>query len=319
MTQVYIYSVLIDNFEIANIENLVDDVKIVFKDLAKRWIFQHERGEKKGKDHLQCFINLKEKKRKKPLMKLLNQLIMDGTCRATPCSIAGKHALKGYCMKATTRISGPWADRNIYMGQDLPTELYPWQTRIVNDLDKPVTRKINWYYDDSGGRGKSTLSKWLYFHKGIITLTFGNAGDLLNLVSKFPGKPGYIFDLSRTKGGKSSMAEIYQSMESIANGYFINTKYECDVVCFNSPHVIVFSNHLPDKSKLSADRWNIIDMAKWDTKQPDTQSEPNEPGLFIVGDHTGSLPPPFFEDQTEGTTAKRLKKKNLCKNILLKK
>lgn len=272
VTQLRLFSIIHDCFKTPEEILLgIEETKLTLSELCSEWIFQHELGEKERKHHLQCFARLKESKKTRPgtLTKLLNSLNTVGTYRALICSDKGKHALRTYCMKPGTRISGPWADKPIYMGEDLPSKLKPWQIDVCKHLDTKVTRKIRWYYDNVGGKGKSTLSKWLYYHKKIVTLTFGNAGDLLNLVSKFQGRKGYIFDLSRTKGGKTSMSDIYQAMESVANGYFVNTKYECSIVCMNAPHVVVFSNHLPDKSCLSADRWEIIYMMPDRPKTPE--------------------------------------------------
>ncbi len=121
----------------------------------------------------------------------------------------------------------------------------------------PDPRKIYWYHDEKGGAGKSSFAKYLWWNHGHLTLTFADAKDLLNLVYKKQGLRAYLFDLSRTKGGKSSMSDIYQALESVKNGYFVNAKYETGVACYAIPHVVVFSNHLPDMSALSADRWVI--------------------------------------------------------------
>jgi hypothetical protein len=47
----------------------------------------------------------------------------------------------------------------------------------------------------------------------------------------------------------------YQGIEEIKNGMFFNTHYEAKMVCYDSPHVVVFANFEPDLSKLSRDRW----------------------------------------------------------------
>ena len=49
-------------------------------------------------------------------------------------------------------------------------------------------------------------------------------------------------------------------MECFKNGYVLDTKYEGQKKRFVPPHIFVFSNSLPDISKLSKDRWNIIDI-----------------------------------------------------------
>lgn len=231
-----------------------------FSKICKKFVYQLERCPSTGSLHFQCYGNLHKKCRNGKLAKTLSALGMRGvTC--LPASDNGKEKLRLYAMKNDTRIAGPWADRAIYLGEDLPNTLYPWQQKVYDlILSPPDKRKIHWFFDRQGGAGKSTFAKYMYFHKKILTLTFGDAKDLLNLVFKKQGLGTYMFDLSRTKGGKTSMSDIYQALESVKNGYFINTKYETGIACYAIPHVICFSNHAPDLSALSADRWVIHAM-----------------------------------------------------------
>lgn len=231
------------------------------KKMCKHYIYQLERGEKSGKLHFQVYFNLKEKTRDGPLVKSSTAAGINGAT-FKPASDKGKTALKEYCMKEETREEGPWADTPIYLGEDLIKVLRPWQKKIADLLDaQPHRRKIYWYYDADGGMGKSSFSKWMYFNHQVLTLTIGKASDLLNLVYKMQGHRMYILDVSRTVPA-GSMTELYMAIESVKNGYFVNTKYETGVACFAIPHVVVFSNHLPKKSALSADRWDIIDMSQ---------------------------------------------------------
>lgn len=230
---------------------------------AKKYIFQLERGEEKKLLHYQCYVNLREKDRPGTLEKKLKAALKLDSISARPSSTYGREALKKYCMKKQTAVDGPWADHAIYRGQDLIRDLRPWQQQIVQLTDTtPHPRRIYWYYDPVGSAGKSSLAKYLYYHKKILTLTIGNAGDLLNMVSKMQGLPAYIFDISRTKGGKTAMSDLYQAIESVKNGYFINTKYETSVCCMAIPHIIVFSNFYPDKNALSQDRWVIRNLSQ---------------------------------------------------------
>jgi hypothetical protein len=50
----------------------------------------------------------------------------------------------------------------------------------------------------------------------------------------------------------------YTGIEEVKNGCFFSPKYECDMVCFNSPHVIIFANEPPNALKCSADRWKVV-------------------------------------------------------------
>jgi hypothetical protein len=213
------------------------------------------------KTHYQCYVNLKTKKRQVEVCKMFNNQGFNGA-DIKVASSSGKETLKSYCMKKESRLDGPWADKPIYLGRDLIKGLRPWQKSIVELIDKtPHKRKIHWFYDKDGGKGKSSIAKYLYFHHKILTLSIGKASDLLNLVFKLAGKPMYIFDISRTVP-KGLMYEIFMALESVKNGYFVNTKYDTGVCCMEIPHVIVFSNYLPDMTALSKDRWNIIDMSQ---------------------------------------------------------
>lgn len=240
----------------------VPKLKKQFKQHFDKWIFQLERGERKGKLHFQIFCHVKTKTRSQALGRTLGSDFPGIDFR--PCSAKGKDALKRYCMKEDTRVQGPWASASVYTGRDLPTELFPWQKSVKNTIvdHPPDRRKIYWFYDKAGGSGKSTFAKYMFFHHQVITITFGDAKDLLHLVSKFPGRKAYLFDLSRTKGGKTSMSDIYQALEAIKNGYFCSTKYDSSYVAMDIPHVFVFSNHFPKVDALSYDRWVIVDLSK---------------------------------------------------------
>jgi len=254
--QVYVFSCIHYNV------NLVEEVKKCFRKIAKKWIFQVEKGSKGGKEHLQMFVNLKVKKRKGEFVKLCSAHGLGGI-QATIASDAGKEALKNYCLKEETRVKGPWADHVIYMGQDLPVDLYPWQQRVVDIIDGPVDdRIIYWIYDQHGNQGKSKLAKYLMFHRNIMTLPAADASNVLNLVFKTPSRNCYIFDIPRTISKKVSMDDLYAALESIKNGYIVNTKYETGVKLMSPPHVFVFSNRLPNYSSLSVDRWKIITLSQ---------------------------------------------------------
>lgn len=224
------------------------------------WVFQLEKGKETGKLHYQGYAKLKEKDRPKHLATVLNQDFVG--IRVVACSTAGKEALRKYCLKSDTREAGPWADKAIYMGEDLPVTLKPWQETCYKILTGKVDpRKIYWYYDEVGGKGKSIFAKYMMFHHEIPKLCYGTANDLLNLVSKFPGRKGYIFDLTRTKPATFSSEDMYSVMEDIKNGYFNNLKYETGFCLMAIPNIVVFANHKPLPDKLSGDRFEIIDLS----------------------------------------------------------
>ena len=116
-------------------EKWVDVAKDTFRHFFDKWIFQLERGEGTGRLHLQCYAHKVEKDRPNHLGALLGDSLPGITVR--PCSTNGVKALREYAMKKDTRLKGPWADKEIYMGQDLITELRPWQKIIKKQFEEP--------------------------------------------------------------------------------------------------------------------------------------------------------------------------------------
>lgn len=49
----------------------------------------------------------------------------------------------------------------------------------------------------------------------------------------------------------------YPLLEHFKDGHVFSSKYESRNKEAKTPHVLVFSNQEPDRSKLSQDRWNI--------------------------------------------------------------
>lgn len=128
-----------------------------------------------------------------------------------------------------------------------------WQQGIIKLIEtEPDDRTINWYFDPVGGTGKTQLSKYLAHHYGAIPLN-GKANDILYAAATFDSRI-YIFDIPRTQEDYLS----YQAIECIKNGFFLCAKYESKPIIRNPPHILVFANFLPDTSKLSSDRWNIV-------------------------------------------------------------
>lgn len=161
-------------------------------------------------------------------------------------------------MKTETRVNGPWSDRKIYMGQDLPQELYPWQEEVRDRcMAEADDRTINYIYDPVGNTGKSKFAKYMAYHHKALMLPWGKTGDLLNLVVKRTGTEIFFFDLSRSKPQDWAKDDIAAAAEQIKNGHIVNLKYETGDTMFNPPHVWMFSNQLPNLASVSYDRWAI--------------------------------------------------------------
>lgn len=129
------------------------------------------------------------------------------------------------------------------------------QTKILEILDNKVDdREVNWIYDEDGNTGKSYLSKYIQLTRSTYYITGGKQNDILY---GYDGEQNVIIDLARTYA--DNIEHIYTIIENLKNGQYLSTKYETRQKLFDIPHIIVMANFKPDRTKLSKDRWNIID------------------------------------------------------------
>jgi len=158
-------------------------------------------------------------------------------------------ALKKYCMKIDTRIDGPYTNMEVYDKADIKIVIekqLPWQSDMLKILSQPPdARTVHWIYDPVGGTGKTIFSKYLGTEKNAVTLGWGKQADVLYVASQSPSDM-YIIDLTRRKPKTVDWAEVYSSIESIKNGYYMSPKYQSAPVIRKNPHVVVFSNAVPD-------------------------------------------------------------------------
>lgn len=234
-----------------------------FKVHLDDYYFQLEQGSETGRYHLQCLVKSVDRKREDTMFEYMKALI-DFPCmlHCRYASVKGREELKKYCMKKDeTHRAGPWTKRKVYLGEDLPKSLLPWQDDLWKELqvpDPPLKRgQIIWICDPVGGLGKSTFAKWLGYHHDIPLYSYGGSKNVLSLVSNNMGKSAYLFDLPRTKP-KDEGNDIYCTLEQIKNGSITDTMYKGQKTKYMyPPHVVVFANWMPNQKCLSADKWDI--------------------------------------------------------------
>ncbi|UYD39141.1 MAG: replication associated protein [Wigfec virus K19_221] len=240
-------------------------VKTVFARHFDKYMYQLERGEG-GRLHYQCYVHIKTKTRDSTLGKLLNADLFG--VNVQPSSTEGITALQAYSMKADTRVAGPWSDRKIRKGWNIPTSLVGWQQQLfdlVKDECSPTNgRRIMWVYEPSGQVGKTWFGNYVRHHQGWPMLSYASSRDLYNLISKAMDKQCYIIDLPRTKPSDIASNEIYSVLEALKNGTIQNTKFECTISDMDPPHVIVFANYGPNLLQLSRDRWDVYTVLALD-------------------------------------------------------
>lgn len=148
-------------------------------------------------------------------------------------------------------------------------KLMKWQTRLINELKYiPDERRVIWYIDTVGGRGKTTFAKYLLAQGDCAYFTNAKTSDI---AYAYKGERTVIFDFSRSVEGRPN----YEALEAVKNGLIFSPKYNSTRKICRNPHVICLANWAPDTSKLSADRWDIRDISK----EPTPSSEEDMPVL----------------------------------------
>ncbi|AXH74332.1 MAG: replication-associated protein [Cressdnaviricota sp.] len=267
--------------------------------------------------HFQGLMKLKEKDRVTALIKKINITEWRGMELSPAHSTA---TLEMYTNKSESKVGDEYIWNNIlkeatYKGEDLPKELLLWQAMLEQYIKGPVCdRRIVWIWDPEGCGGKSKFCKYMDFKYGTKTIGYSDSKDAMYMVSKSPGAKAYFFDLTRTKPKMFSQGDLYASIEQIKNGHFMNSKYESSVVLMEPPHVVVFSNHMPEIDNLSKDRWSIYELFNGVPKKLSGKTV-----LFSKGFHHLQRVPDakdIVEDEDDPDTVALLKKVDI--DIFLK-
>lgn len=213
--------------------------------LNAKYCIGEELGEKEQTPHLQGYVEFKNPIEFKTL-KDINEKIHWEKCKGTT-----EDNIK-YCTK-----DGKILENNTGIKPKRPLkEIILWQQwqfaleKIIQEL--PDDRTIHWFWDAEGGTGKTTMARYLCRKYGAIQLE-GKKDNILHVAAENEADI-YIYDIERSLESFIS----YGSIEKIKNGFYMSGKYEGKTVDRNPPHVIIFANFPPDKTKMSLDRWHIV-------------------------------------------------------------
>lgn len=166
-----------------------------------------------------------------------------------------------------------------------------FQARCLDILEKQDNREILWVCQEKGGVGKSTLSNWLIDKQQAFLC---NGGKLSDIAHAYDDQRVVVFDLPRTSEGFVP----YKAIECFKDGRIFSPKYESKLKRFKPCKVIVLANFMPDRSRLSDDRWNVWQIPnddieplkrRYDAEVPLVLKR--EPGVF------GSKVVPLYNDK----------------------
>lgn len=137
-------------------------------------------------------------------------------------------------------------------------ELPAWNHKVIELLKKQRRRQLLWIWDAQGNTGKTRLGRYLKYHMGAFYCTMSKKADIAYAYKR---EKMVVFDLTR------SVKEFvnYDTIESLLSGGIFSGKYDSKFKTFDPPAVLVLSNSLPEKEKLSSDRWviwNVFDLIK---------------------------------------------------------
>ena len=133
-----------------------------------------------------------------------------------------------------------------------------WQRHLEGCLDQePDGRKIIFVVDPNGGCGKSWFCRyWFTKHPNLTQLlSVGKRDDLAHCIQ--PTKRFFFFDCPR---GQLEFFQ-YSVLEQLKNRVVFSPKYTSTTkILEHQPHVVVFTNEEPDRTKLTSDRYKIINI-----------------------------------------------------------
>ncbi len=128
-----------------------------------------------------------------------------------------------------------------------------FQQHVLGLLDLQSDRNILFVVDEQGGCGKSAFCKWLLANKKTWACQGGGIRDLMYT---YKADAEYaVFDMARCNDVNYWP---WNFMENLKNGWFTSTKYQGYLTAFKAPRVLVLTNHVPPRDKLSADRYHVL-------------------------------------------------------------
>lgn len=220
-----------------------------FKPLCDKGIFGNEICPTTGKKHIQGFLSFK--KRVRAIEKFKDLGAHWEICKGN------EDDNYNYCSKDKDFSKwGIFFQEWKIIESDLSKEQLEIVDLFKENENPKFGRKIHWFWESKGGWGKSILATYFVDNCNAI-LVSGAKKDILSGVSSMVSEGNYpkliIVDIPRCNSDNFSI----QAIEMVKNGMFFNEKYESGMCRFPRPHICIFSNEPPDKSKMSDDRWII--------------------------------------------------------------
>ena len=141
---------------------------------------------------------------------------------------------------------------------------------------KPDRRMVNFLFNPLGGNGKSLTADYIELNPDFNALLVPQLASperwvsaFIDQMEKYKLLNGYfpttiLVDMTRNEDN-SNVESFYSTLENIKNGRVDSTFYgRFKRLRFKPPHVIVFTNNVPNLSALSSDRFRLFALANED-------------------------------------------------------
>ncbi|AXH74817.1 MAG: putative viral replication protein [Cressdnaviricota sp.] len=205
-----------------------------------------------GTPHLQGFMEFKKKCRPKTHFEVIPEIHWE-KCKGN------KRSNVEYCEK----------EGDVFIRHNVPEYTVrvhecerEWQTTILTQIqERADDRTIHWIWSEAGGTRKTSMCKYLAVRHNAI-ITGGKAADVRNCICDYKKTNGVTPELLVINIPRSfDPAYVsYEAFENIKDMCFYSGKYEGGMVVGNSPHLYIFANFAPSTSKMSEDRWDIVNI-----------------------------------------------------------
>lgn len=136
-------------------------------------------------------------------------------------------------------------------------ELSAWQSTMYELLSYPPNdRTIFFVVDVDGNNGKTWFAHYYTFkNPNSQVIPPGKKNDMVFALKE--NVTCLFLDCPRSKQGDYIQ---YDFLEEVKNGYIFSPKYESRVKRLPKCHVVVLMNEPPDLTKLSEDRYHVINI-----------------------------------------------------------
>ena len=235
-----------------------DGVNLAIKldSICDKYIFQEETGQN-GTKHLQGSMHLKVRARLTELKKINPNIHWECTRN---CSAADK-----YCCKEETRTGKIWKHEKVRAFTRTKSKfdtIKPREDILELIKDEPDHRTINWVWDE-GSTGKTKTAAWMQKKIHGVCVANGKAADIKNhVINHLANDELDVLLITIPRSAEEYLGGLYGVIEEIKDGLIYSGKYEGGFANIEHPHVIVMCNFPPDYSKLTGDRWNVINKSK---------------------------------------------------------